>query len=439
MKPGVANFLLVLFSVLFAFVLVEGLLRVLPLPDLRVVSAFKNPPWQEWANSQWSDPGQEAYRSHPVLGYEHAPLVEMNVPVAEHANGAFRFRTNNLGLRRNSDTVAQKTSNLFRVLVLGDSQTDGYVDNEESFCQLLEQSLSTQLAPFGQRAEVLNAGVVGYSPAQEFLWYQQHGTELEPDLVLVIFYTGNDVVELRDPSKPTVDPIRGEAIPPAEEDSPRSVAGPGRFTTPSFLDNIQVIALVRYAIQIGPLAKPWRRLGLPGHLSEVGGFPVDKVIQVLRACHGCLWQNLRQAVYARRHPERSREDLRKVGDIFLRLNQDILGHGSRMAVTVLPSRARVEPLWANPELNKAAALFGMEEFDFAFEEEVSSTLVSHLASVQIPAILLKEPLIAATEIGPLYYNQDWHLTPLGHQIVANALEEALGDLGLLPFPVRPNG
>jgi hypothetical protein len=84
----------------------------------------------------------------------------------------------------------------------------------------VEASLTNRLAAVGKRVEVLNAGVVGYSPAQEFLWYKLRGTSLNANLVVVIFSVGNDIVELRDPSKRTVDPVTGRAIHAREGDGP---------------------------------------------------------------------------------------------------------------------------------------------------------------------------------------------------------------------------
>ena len=137
LRSVLTNLLVSCCGLLLALMLAETLLRVLPFEDIRVLSAFKNPPPETWIDPSWGNPGSGAYRRHEVLGYEHAPGVELTVTLAEHASGAFRFRTNNLGLRRDTDTSVQKPPDLVRVLLLGDSQTDGYVDNEETFSALL--------------------------------------------------------------------------------------------------------------------------------------------------------------------------------------------------------------------------------------------------------------------------------------------------------------
>lgn len=405
-------------------------MRALPLRDFRVLSTFRNPPLETWVDPSWGNPGSNAYRKHEMLGYEHAPGVELTVPVAEHARRAFRFRTNNLGLRRDADTSVQKPPDLFRVLLLGDSQTDGYVDNKETFATLLEFSLTNRLAAVGKRVEVLNAGVVGYSPAQEFLWYQLLGTALHPDLVLLVFSVGNDIVELRDPSKPTVDPATGRASRPRERGGP---AGPGRFA--SLLDRSYLVALGRYAIRAGPLAEPWRTLGLPGALTELGGFPIDTLIQVLRACHGCFWQSLRQIAYARRDPQHFREDVHTTGELLIRLSRDAQANGSCLAIVLLPTRAQVEPTRARPELHRVATLLELSESDYGLEDDVTRELAQQLSDAGVVTISLHEPLSAAAQGLPLYYGRDWHLNVLGHQAVDSAIQEALFE-SLLPISSR---
>ena len=267
MRSALAKLLLIGLGISVGTALVEVALRIVPGLDLRVVTSFQNPPWKAWADPAWGNPGGPAYRTEPTLVYEHGPAVDMAVPAAGHPRGTFRFRTNNLGLRRDTDTMATKSPDILRILVLGDSHTDGYVNNDESFCALLESSLTRRFPP-GRRVEVLNAGIAGYSPAQEFLWYKMRGALLEPDLVVVVFYVGNDVVELEDPSKPNVDPATGRPIPSREGDPSRIAPGPGRFASASTLDAIRVFALLRYAVQLGPLAPMWQQLRLPGR--EIG-------------------------------------------------------------------------------------------------------------------------------------------------------------------------
>ena len=104
----------------------------------------------------------------------------------EHPVGAVQFRTNNRGFREDEPT--ELASDAFRVLVLGDSHTEGAVNNDESFANVLERQIRRRS---DMPVEVLNAGVSGTGP------YEMEGMlkkqlELGPDLVIAALFTGND-------------------------------------------------------------------------------------------------------------------------------------------------------------------------------------------------------------------------------------------------------
>lgn len=96
-------------------------------------------------------------------------------------------RTNSLGMRDRPHAV-EPPPGAFRILVLGDSFMEAYqVPLEES----LPYRLQERLAERG--VEVLNLGVGGYGTAQELLALEEEGLRYRPDLVVLAFFTGNDV------------------------------------------------------------------------------------------------------------------------------------------------------------------------------------------------------------------------------------------------------
>jgi len=420
-----ANLLVLAGAAALALVALEIALRVLPLGDPSMTTAFQNPPWETWADPAWGNPGPETYRPDTTIGYEHAPSVDVTVRVAAHASGAFRFHTNCLGLRRDAETALAKPTGTRRVLVLGDSHTDGYVDNGESFSTLLEARLASR-ADAGSRSaiEVLNAGVVGYSPAQEYLWYAAHGAALAPDVVVLVLYVGNDIAELSDPSKPGVDPETGRGI-PASEAAPPGTAGPGRFGPYDRLDRLRVVAWSRAAIRFGPLAPLWRRLGLPGAVRAVGDFRTEILSEVLRTCHGCFWQSLQQAARYERHPDETRTNVARVAAIARALDRRVGGDGGRLVVAVLPTRAQVEPERAGDERAWVATLLGLAPASLAFEDEATAELVRRLGDAGLTVVPLVNSLRQAAASAGQYYERDWHLAPPGHRTVAAALEDAV--------------
>ncbi|MFO0949034.1 MAG: SGNH/GDSL hydrolase family protein [Planctomycetota bacterium] len=96
---------------------------------------------------------------------------------------------NSLG-NRDRERTAEKSPGVFRVAVFGDSMTEAVeVNLDKTFCYLLEERLSRPDA----KVEVLNFGVIGYSPIQELLLFREEGPRYKPDLVILALFVDNDV------------------------------------------------------------------------------------------------------------------------------------------------------------------------------------------------------------------------------------------------------
>ena len=91
------------------------------------------------------------------------------------------------------DLPATKPPGEFRVVVLGDSYTvAGQVPYEQDFTTVLEQRLRAAGHP---RVRVVNAAVGGYGTFNEAGLLREDLSWLQPDLVLVAAFVGNDVAE----------------------------------------------------------------------------------------------------------------------------------------------------------------------------------------------------------------------------------------------------
>jgi lysophospholipase L1-like esterase len=105
----------------------------------------------------------------------------------------YYLQTNSAGLRNIEELNPDE--NVIRILAVGDSFTFGaYVHNHETWTARLESSLNTLLLPNAQ-AQVLNAGIPGYTIEDELSYLLDKGLALEPDVVIVGFYT-NDIFDL---------------------------------------------------------------------------------------------------------------------------------------------------------------------------------------------------------------------------------------------------
>ncbi len=122
------------------------------------------------------------FDADPDTGYRLRPGGS-----ATFGNGA-RGVANNAGLRNRE--VGPKPAGTYRILVLGDSFTEGAsVAEEEAYPQVLEKILRRRIA---RAVEVVNTGVGGWDPFQYAQYFEHHGLAFEPDLVLVGFFVGND-------------------------------------------------------------------------------------------------------------------------------------------------------------------------------------------------------------------------------------------------------
>jgi hypothetical protein len=87
--------------------------------------------------------------------------------------------------------TVKKPDGVFRILVLGDSFMEANsVELNDAFHRRVEELARAA----GSNIEVINMGVAGYGTLQEYLVYRDIGQLYEPDLVLLAFFDGNDVI-----------------------------------------------------------------------------------------------------------------------------------------------------------------------------------------------------------------------------------------------------
>lgn len=103
--------------------------------------------------------------------------------------------TNSRGFR-GREVDMPKPAGRIRIVALGDSVTFGWgVNDADTFCSQLERDLRAQHP--GVDLEVVNLGVPGYATRQEVALLKRNLAELQPDVVLVGFYT-NDLPDTLD-------------------------------------------------------------------------------------------------------------------------------------------------------------------------------------------------------------------------------------------------
>ena len=125
----------------------------------------------------------------PYSYFRHRGGIESPRKWGEHPEQRWVLRTNSLGMRMDREPASTPPD--LRVLVVGDSHTDGVCNNAEGYPALLEAALTRP----GRSAEVLNAAKGGHS-FYNYLGTLERFLPLAPDVLVVCVYGGNDFEEL---------------------------------------------------------------------------------------------------------------------------------------------------------------------------------------------------------------------------------------------------
>lgn len=125
--------------------------------------------------------------------YRYGPYTIRGIrPHADYwmtsVDGSWRVVTNSRGFRSDREFAYPKPAGRTRVLVLGDSHTQGYeVRQEFTFSEVLQRVLAGR----GQPAEAMNAGVSGFSTAEQLVFLENEGAKYAPDAVVLGFYAND--------------------------------------------------------------------------------------------------------------------------------------------------------------------------------------------------------------------------------------------------------
>jgi lysophospholipase L1-like esterase len=169
-KMAIMNGSLFCVSTVVSILLLEGMLRVL-------------------------NPGQanfgQLYEPHRGYVYTLRPNSTRSqvVPISNDESFEVEMVISKQGFRDRE--FGPKEDDEFRILMLGDSFTMGLtVPLDETFVKGLEGLLGAEELP--GRVTVINSGIPGSGPLQQLGLLRKAGLALEPDLVVLQVYSGND-------------------------------------------------------------------------------------------------------------------------------------------------------------------------------------------------------------------------------------------------------
>ncbi len=298
------------------------------------------------------------------------------------------YQINSLGLR-DKEYSLQKPANTFRILMVGDSFTEGDgVFSHETFSKRLEEKLQQ----VGKKFEVINAGVGSYSSLLEFLYLKNYGLQLQPDLVILNF----DLSDVHDDityTKTARFDENGVPVGVSPSGEPEGLLkGPIAVVKDWFKDNMRLYNFIR--IRITPQLELMKRQG-----NFSGDIRHDKYA-LLRASYIDADSN-----WSLTHK-------------YLLLTRDLLkDHGVDFWMTVYPYGLQVHAKeW------KAGRDYWQFRQDTVYSTMPQETLERWAVSNGIRCVNFSPDFRELSKtVFPLFLDNNGHFRAAGHQLIADVL------------------
>ncbi len=365
---------------------------VIALLLLELAARLLSPPFDGSSNPADTSASQTGWRGKPYYrttvgteGYYH------------------ELALNSVGMH-DTEHQQQKPANSYRILMLGDSFVQAVqVKEAETSHQVLEDLLNSQER--SRHFEVISAGVGGWGTGQQLLYYRREGRLYQPDLVLLIFFLGNDVKDNL--------PGRGVTVEGFNHYTPYFVLG-----------------------EDGLDPEPW--LYAPGLEPAIGErSPARKTIYNLL---GRVHQSSR--LYAQLEPLVTAEPVQaSMLDFYIgrnelfdyayeltfglvdQLHREVRQDGARFGVVLVSPKSLIEFLQMSPAEREVVYqdLPGMRRAEEI--EPPNQQIAERLARQEIPVLDLLLPFLEQSEQGdtPLYFQDDRHWNVAGNRLAGQTI------------------
>lgn len=302
----------------------------------------------------------------------------------------FGFQLNSGGFH--DVEFAPKREGTFRILALGDSFAFGVVPYPDNYLTLLEENLKTK----GHEVEILNMGVPQTGPQDYVNLLIEEGLPLEPDLILVSLFMGNDFVGLTATDRP-----------------------------PTLRTSSYLVSLFNYAFSIRPFLSEATNYGAEGndYDDNAPAFTREKFLEIERGQLGVFLQ-----AGQRDHTpafETSFTKLKVPLETLKRLSER---EGATIAFTLIPDAIQVYGT-----LQKDVEhTFGTRVAQYDLTHP-NAALTEWLGKMEIASLDLTN---AFKEVGTpgvaLYKPNDIHWNIAGNRLASEIIEKFLVESELLP-------
>jgi hypothetical protein len=333
-----------------------------------------------YGGSEASPEFQSLFTDDNVVGHRLRPNAHARYTTAEFSTD---LKINAQGVRDDAD-IGPKAPDERRVVVLGDSLVlSVQVPLQAWFGKRLEADLNADDREHHWR--VINAGVQGYSPVEEWLFYEHVASAFQPDIVVIVPFVGNDAVEAYD-RRSWID---------ADHPPELSVSDRARTRLVRFVRSSMVLQYVRLRVDL--LRSKFTTPGPERPLVTYAADPPPEVgegLTVTRRAYGLI------------------------ADLAAK-------QGARTAIVLMPARFQTDDADYGHLAEAVSAAGGV-----LVRNSGSERFAAALAPLGLPMIDLQPVLARQPDRVGLFFQRNVHLTTRGHEVVGNALDEFLKASGL---------
>ncbi|MFN0071151.1 MAG: GDSL-type esterase/lipase family protein [Chloroflexota bacterium] len=340
---------------------------------------------------------------HPVYGFFHVPNSIGWLKTDEYT---VRVEINSRGLRER-ELAYDKPANVRRVLVLGDSFVEGaQVVTEHLLTRRLEALLTERT---GLPHEVINAGVAAWGTDQEYLFLQREALRYQPDLLVVLFYSGNDVTNNSNKIKRTAGQPRKPYFELTATGELRPQAFVPRAPREDDVDEQLRRSSLVYALLHGPAIQGMKALQPPSQ-SDVRG---DESPEGQLVRHEL-------PIFAEQSNARWNEAWKVTEALLIAMRRIADAHDTPLLLVNAPTKWEIYPAdWDEIRQRNGLPMSG-------WNLNTPGRRLAEIAERGGIEYLDLRPRLQHAASGPrLYYSHDIHWTAHGHATAAHAIAETL--------------
>ncbi|HJR58816.1 MAG TPA: SGNH/GDSL hydrolase family protein [Vicinamibacterales bacterium] len=341
---------------------------------------------RHWGSSEAAPAFQGLFTGDPVIGYRLRPGTRTRFATAEFDT---EISINNAGVRDDED-IGPKAPGEKRIVVLGDSLVlSVQVSFPTTFTEQMERRLDERRAPGDASTyRVINAGVQGYGPVEELLFFQTRIAQLQPDVVLVAVFVGNDAEEA------LTSQVKLASGRPATERLRESIV--------TALRRLVRRSMVLQVLRLRIVTATDRFRGTAG--------PPEPPLQT----------------YAANPAPRIARGIAFTRDAVAGIAAEAGRAGARTGIILMPARLQLD----DGDYGRYRAIIA-EAGGELVRHAATERFAKALGELRLPMIDLLPPLRAALPGPDLFFQENVHLTPRGHAVVGETLARFVREQSLL--------